>query len=336
MEPNKIIFNYQDYIQKEKYEIYIKNEYNTTAEQYVNRYIIRFNNGVIFEFIPEFEKELDNYTISKPIQIDYILHIIDDQNLRESKYNIKLKYLNRILWIYSINYKQGYKRYKNKYWFQILCQKYLKDLIENYSEIFELLFKNKIDTYKIKIKRKIEFPWNCNKNNFEMLFNDYVNYREDKQPFDDIEEYFVSQNEIINLTTDHEFIFKNKTTLKSYYNNQCKIYNILSTEDILEKKDIILYNNSDNNYLYHKHIEYIISLKNENKNYFVYNDNNVICYYGISYKIHNLVKLNKNIILIDVGNYNFPNESILKDILKLEFEDYSEINKYIIGHINDI
>jgi len=132
MEHSKIIFNCNGYIQKERYEIYVRGVYNKQADSYFNDYIIRFDNGIILEFIHVLEKDIDNYTILKPIHINYIMHIIDEKSLNESKYNIKIEFINKILWFYSINYKRGNRNYRNeynKYLFQKLCKKYVNNLI---------------------------------------------------------------------------------------------------------------------------------------------------------------------------------------------------------------
>ena len=247
-------------------------------------------------------------------------------------------FINKTLWIYSVNYKRGVGKHRheyNKYLFQILCKKYINNLIKNYSEIFELLFSNKIENYKIKIGRRSEFIWLYDKNNFEMDFEKYLEYNEEKYPSDDIEEYFVSYNDIIDLTKNNEYIFKYNTILKSYYNNTLNEYKMLLLNDLDKIEDIILRRDTNNVYLYYNRVEYIISLKNENKNYFIYN-NMAICYYGINYKIRDIIKLNNDAVLINIGNYNFDSKHNLKEILKLEFEDYSTITKYILGQINEI
>lgn len=338
MNHSKIVFNSDDCIQKKDYEIYTRKQYNKQIDQYFNDYIIRFNDGIIFEFIHDLEKDFDNYTILKPIQIDYILHVIDEKNLNKSNYNIKLKFINKTLWIHSINYKRGVGKRRNeynKYLFQILCKKYINNLIKNYSEIFELLFSDKIENYKIKIRRRSEFVWLYDKNNFEMDFEKYLEYNDEKYPSDDIEEYFVSHVDIVDLTKNNEYIFKYNTILKSYYKNTLNEYKMLLLDELNEIKDMILRRDTNNVYLYYNRIEYIISLKNENKNYFVYN-NFAICYYGINYKIQDIIKLNEDTVLINIGNYNFDSDHNLKEILKLESKDYSKITKYILGQINEL
>lgn len=338
MAHSKIVFNCDECVRNEKYEIYVKNKYYKQFDKYFKDYIIRLNNGTIFEFIHELEKESDNYTIIEPIQTNYIVHIIDENYFKQSKYNIKLRFIDKILWIHSINYKRGIETYKkelfNEYYFQILCQKYIGDLIQNYSEIFEILFSNKIENYKIKIKRRSEFACFYDENNFEMGFEKYLKYIDEKYPNDDIEEYFVGYNDIIDLTKNNEYVFKYHTMLKSYFKNNINEYQMISLNEINNLNDINLRSDNDNIYLYYNRIEYIISLKKENKNYFIYDDK-IICYYGINYKISDIIKLNENTILINVGNYNFNPDS-LKEILKLESEDYSKITKYIIGTINNI
>ena len=349
---HKINFNYTTYKQYDNYDVYTKYKFNAKSRLFHPNYIIRFKNGVIYEFIYDLEKESNNYDIVYPIKTNYVINIYDENNMAKSRCNIMLKTESDTMYIMNINqeYKEKNRGNKQKNWFQLLCRKYIKNLINNYSEIFNIIFTKQIKSYIVKINRKNRFPHEYAKNNYIIPFDEYILTNDTIDSTDDTNQFYLTNDKKIEFIDkdkrkiNYEYIFKNDTTLISYYKNDVKTYNILNIDHLKQNENMILFEDGTDFHLYYNRTEYILS-KYKNNNYFVYDKNNVVCYYGEDCKILNITKLNENTILLSTGlrifkEYNHLNEFMdkpyLKQILELENEDYTGITKYIIGEIKNI
>jgi hypothetical protein len=349
---HKIIFEYTKHKYYDDYDIYINYKFNIKSKSFYPDYIVRFKNGVIYEFIYDLEKESNNYDIVYPIKINYVINIYDENNMTKSMCNIMLKTELDIMYIMNINqeYKEKKHNNKQKNWFQLLCREYIKDLINNYSEIFNIIFAKQIKSYMVKISRKNKFPHEYAKNNYIVSFDEYILSDDTIYSTNDTNQFYLMNDKKITFIDkdkckiNYEYIFKNDTTLISYYKKDIKNYDILNIEHLKQNKNMILFDDGIDFHLYYNRTEYILS-KSKNNNYFVYDKNNVVCYHNKDCEILDITKLNENTILLSTDlkiykEYNylneFANKPYLKQILELENEDYTEITKYIIGEIKNI
>lgn len=349
---HKINFDYTTYKQYINYDVYTKYKLNPKSKIFHPNYIIRFKDGVIYEFIYDLEKESNNYDIVYPIKVNYAVNIYDENNMTESKCNIILKTESDTIYIMNINqeYKEKNRDNEQKKWFHLLCRKYINDLINDYPEIFIILFAKPIKTYMVKINRENKFPHEYEKNNYIISFKEYISTDDMSDLINDTNQFYLTDDKKITFIDkdkrkiNYEYIFKNDNTLISYYKNNVKIYNILNIDHLKQNKNMILFENGTDFHLYYNRTEYILN-KSKNNNYFIYDDNNVVCYNNEDCRILNIDKLNENTILLSTclrifNEYNhlneFMNKPYLKQILELENKDYTGITKYIIGEVKNI
>lgn len=358
-----IDFIYNQHISYTDYDVFIQRYENVLKEEF-NSYIIRFDNNILYIFEPYFGIKFNSmsycwnslYDIPGIKFVGYTVHIYDENKMDYSYCNILLTSENNTLFINSINHENNtggrWPKYY-KYWFQILCQKYMSRLICDHKQIFTLLFNQNFEYYKVKIQRGFNI-------NIIMDFNEYLSYKDEEFPLTDHRIGIKPQSKelcfIINQEKcDYEYTFRSNDTLHSFYKDQHKIYNIISRDELKKTKDIIMYEYYENQYeklnIYYNRTEYEINKDNKlNTSYLIYDKNHVICYSKIGWIIKNIHKISNEVILFmmtncDRLNFKFKHVilknkprrlSFIRCILDLESENYDYVNEYIIGNTNNI